>query len=68
MAVSLNYLTTHEVAALLKLSYDGALAFIKYSGVRYSKFGLQYRVEEGDLKAFLTQQGNVVVDLQPPVV
>lgn len=67
MTTSLNYLTPHEVASQLKLSYEKALAFIKYSGVKYARIGRQYRVEERDLHTFLTRKGNVIVDLQSPI-
>lgn len=67
MTTSLNYLTPHEVASTLRLSYENALAFIKYSGVKYAKIGRQYRVEEKELYSFLTRKGNVIVDLQSPI-
>lgn len=57
-------LTAREVAAVLKVSYDTALDFIKYSGIKYIQIGRQYRVEERTLNAFLAQKGNVIVDLQ----
>lgn len=57
-------LTPREVAAVLKVSYDTALDFIKYSGIKYIQIGRQYRVEERTLNAFLAQKGNVIVDLQ----
>ena len=62
-----EYLTPHEIADLLRLSYDKALDFIKYSGVRYARFGRQYRVDKKDLMAFLTQKGNIDIDLQNPI-
>ena len=37
-------LTPHEVASILKVSYDTALAFIKYSGIDYVMVGRQYRI------------------------
>lgn len=67
MTPSLNYLTPYEVASRLRLSYEKALAFIKYSGIKYTRIGRQYRVEERDLYAFLTRKGNVIVDLQSPI-
>ena len=48
-----NYLTPQEVAELLKISYDKALDFIKYSGVEYVLVGRQYRVLESKLNAVL---------------
>lgn len=48
-----KYFTTKEVAEMLKISYDKALEFIKFSGVEYVKIGRQYRVSEPKLDAFL---------------
>lgn len=62
-----EYLTSHEIADLLRLSYDKALDFIKYSGVRYVRLGRQYRVDKKDLMAVLTQKGNIDIDLQNPI-
>lgn len=67
MGASLNYLTAREVAALLKISYDQALAFIKYSGIDYIKVGRQYRVDESKLRAFLSQRGGIIIDLRAPI-
>lgn len=60
-------LTPKEVAEILKISYDSALAFIKYSGIDYSQIGNQYRVLEDKLDAFLRQKGKVIVDLSGPI-
>ena len=60
-------LTPHEVAETLKVSYDSALSFIKYSGVDYIKVGRQYRVAEDKLHAFLIKKGNIIVDLSEPI-
>ena len=62
-----NYLTPKEVAALLKISYEQALAFIKYSGIDYIKVGRQYRVDESRLRAFLSQRGGIIIDLRAPI-
>lgn len=56
-------LTPREVAAILKISYESALAFIKYSGIDYIKVGNQYRVSAEKLKAFLNRKGHTVTDL-----
>ena len=48
-----TYLTPQEVAEMLKISYDKALDFIKYSGVEYILIGRQYRVLESKLNAVL---------------
>ena len=55
-------ITAKEVAAILKISYDNALAFIKHSGIDYIKVGRQYRVSEEKLTAYLRQQGQIIVD------
>ena len=60
-------LTPHEVAAILQMSYDSALAFVKYSGIDYIKVGRQYRVSEDKLIAFLTKKGRTIVDLNEPL-
>lgn len=48
-----NYLTITEIAEMLKVSYDTALNFVKYSNIDYVKIGRQYRVEESKLNAVL---------------
>ena len=48
-----KYYTPHDVAEMLKISYEKALAFIKYSGIKYVKIGNQYRVSETSLNVFL---------------
>lgn len=58
--------TVKEVAEILKISYDSALAFIKYSGIGYSRIGRQYRVTEDKLTAFLQRKGNTIVNLNDP--
>ena len=54
------YLTPRDIAEILQISYEKALAFIKYSGIKYIKIGNQYRVSEAALNAFL--QKNTVID------
>ena len=56
-------LTPREVAAILDISYESALAFIKYSGIPYTQIGRQYRVTEKQLQDFLDHKGQKVVDL-----
>lgn len=58
-----NFLTVHEVANILRVSYDSALMFIKTSGVDYLLVGRQYRVSAEKLQAFLQRKGRVVVGL-----
>ena len=59
-------LTPREVAECLKVSYEAALAFIKYSGIDYIKIGRQYRVSEDKLAAFLMKKGRTIVDINEP--
>lgn len=56
-------LTPKDVAKILKISYESALAFIKYSGIDYIRVGNQYRVSAEKLKAFLNKKGQTVTDL-----
>ena len=56
-------LTPKEVSEILKISYEAALAFIKYSGVDYHKIGNQYRVSSEKLRAFLNKKGPSSTDL-----
>lgn len=46
-------LTPRELADRLKISYEKALAIIRYSGLKYTKIGRQYRVSEEELASFL---------------
>ena len=54
-----KYMTVNEIAEMLKISYDKALEFVKYSGVEYVQIGRQYRVLESKLNAFLYPQKTV---------
>lgn len=56
-------LTPREVAEILKIGYEAALAFIKYSGIDYHKIGNQYRVSADKLRAFLSRKGPIHTDL-----
>ena len=62
----MKMLTPKEVAERLKISYDSALAFIKYSGIDYIRVGRQYRVSEDKLNVFLGKKGRVHIDLNEP--
>jgi len=57
-----TWLTPHEVAELLKISYEKALSFVKYSGVPYVKIGKQYRVSEIALTNFLSKTTEVKLE------
>ncbi len=56
-------LTPHDVADIMKVSYETALEFIKYSGIDYIKIGRQYRVSKDKLTAFLQKKGHTIIDL-----
>ena len=56
-------LSPREVAEILQVNYETALAFIRCSGVDYLKVGRQYRVAEDKLQAFLQKKGQTHVDL-----
>ena len=58
-----NMLTTKDVAEILKIGYEAALAFIKYSGIDYHRIGNQYRVSEEKLRAFLSRKGPTYTNL-----
>ena len=59
----MKYLTPHEIADILQISYEKALEFVKFSGVPYVRIDRQYRVEESAFKTFLTRKGNIHIDL-----
>ena len=59
----MKFLTPHEIAKILQLSYEKALEFVKYSGVPYIRIDRQYRVEETAFKAFLFKKDNIHIDL-----
>lgn len=61
-------LSPREVAEVLGISYEAALAFIKYSEIDFVRVGRCYRVAEDKLTAFLLQQGQVVVDLKEDIM
>ena len=52
----MTLLTPQEVADILKISYEKALEFVKYSGIPYIKVGRQYRVDSSALNAFLQSE------------
>ena len=60
-------LTAHDVASILGISYEAALAFIKYSGIDFLQIGRQYKVAEDKLEAFLRQEGQVIVELKEEI-
>ena len=56
-------LTPQEIADILKISYESALAFIKCSGIDYLTVGNQYRVVESKFNVFLSQKGHIEISL-----
>ena len=56
-------LTPREVAEIMKISYEAALAFIRYSGIDYIKVGRQYRVSQDKLDTFLNKKDVTIVAL-----
>ena len=58
-----DMLTPREVAEILKIGYEAALAFIKHSGIDYHRIGNQYRVSAEKLQAFLNKKGPTYTDL-----
>ena len=60
---NINFLTAKEVSQILKICYQNALAFIKYSGIEYVKIGRAYRVEKKKFYDFVLN-GTVEIDLE----
>lgn len=56
-------LTPKEIAKVLHVSYETALAFVKYSGIDYIKLGGQYRVEISKFRKFVMASGKQDVNL-----
>lgn len=54
-----QYLTPKDIADTLNLSYDSALAFVKFSGIPYLRVGRQYRVAPNELRQFLQKNRNI---------
>lgn len=50
-----QFYTPAEIAAILKISYEGALSFIRNSGIKYIKVGRQYRVSEMDFNEYISK-------------
>lgn len=57
-------LTPHDVAEIMKVSYETALDFIKFSGIDYIKIGRQYRISRDKLTVFLQKKGHTIIDLE----
>ena len=50
-------LTPHEVAEILKISYEKTLHLIKSKDLKAIKIDRQYRIKESDLVAFINGGG-----------
>lgn len=59
-----KFLTAKDISSILKICYQKALSFIKFSGVEYIKIGQAYRVEEGKFYDFILNNGTVELDLE----
>ena len=57
----MKYLTAYDIAEMLGVSYEKALDFIKYSGVKHLKIGRQYRVSEDALNIFLQKNTEIML-------
>ena len=60
---SFRMLSPKDIAGIFGISYESALAFIKYSGIDYILVGRQYRVSEEKLKRFISKEGSIAIDL-----
>lgn len=63
MMTKIEMLTPHQIADILQISYDSALAFVRYSGIDYIKIGRQYRVSCDKFEEFIKQKGKITIDL-----
>lgn len=59
----IKMLTPKEIAEVLHVNYETALAFVKYAGIPYTCVGNRYRVAQEHLEAFLLKKGAKKVDL-----
>lgn len=57
------FLTASQIGEIMQISYQNALAFIKYSGIDYIRIGHQYRVEREKFSAFFLKKGNIDIPL-----
>ena len=55
----MKYLTAHDVAEMLKISYEQALRLMKYTDLKTVKIGRQYRVSEKALTDFLEKNSAI---------
>lgn len=59
----IEFYTPQEIADILRISYEKALMFIKYSGIVYVRIGRQYRVSKDVLHKFLSGNAPIIVDV-----
>ncbi len=57
-----KFLTPYDIADMMNVCYQKALAFIKYSGIKYVKIGRTYRVDESVLIEFLKKSKIISVE------
>ena len=65
--MSFEVLSPHEIAKILKISYEKALDFVKYSGIPYMKIGRVYRVTKDNFEAFMNSSETRIIDISEPV-
>lgn len=58
-----EFLTPQDIADILLISYESALAFIKQSGIDYWQIGRQYRVSKETFETFMKRKGQWIVSL-----
>ena len=58
-----DFLTPREIAEILKVSYETALAVIKYSGIDYVLIGRQYRVSKKSFHDFFNKNSTQIIDI-----
>ncbi len=58
-----EFLTPKDIAKILQISYESALAFIRFSGIDYWQIGRQYRVSAEAFGSFIKRKGQWVVSL-----
>ena len=58
-----KFLSPKDIAKILQISYESALAFIRFSGIDYWQIGRQYRVSQDVFETFIKRKGQWVVSL-----
>ena len=65
--MSLEVFSPQEIAKILKISYEKALDFVKYSGIPYVKIGRVYRVTKDNFEAFMNSSETRIIDISESV-